>query len=114
MKQKDAYQLYILLLGILMFLVWRGLISLNPLFFAVLFFIPLLSYKVTEIVVYPIFHLGKLLSMIQKHIFLSILYFAVVLPISLVYKLLSIDKKENITNWKNVESKGEINFKNLW
>ncbi len=114
MKQKDAYQLYILILGILLFLVWRNVILLHPIFFVVLFLIPLISDKVTEIVVFPFFHLGKLLSIIQKHIILTILYFAVILPISLLYMLLNISKQENTTNWKNIEDKGEINFKNLW
>jgi hypothetical protein len=113
-KQKDIYQLYILILGIVIFLVWKSIITINPIYFIPLFIIPLISEKVTEVIVYPIFQLGKVFSKIQKLIVLSIVYFVIILPISLVYKLSNLKKEESNTNWKVVDNKKEINFKNLW
>jgi large-conductance mechanosensitive channel len=114
MRPKDIYQLYILVIGIIMFLAWKSIISAHPIFFIPLFIIPLISEKVTELLIYPIFQLGKVLSIVQKFIVLSIVYFVIILPISLIYKLSNQKKHKSQTNWKIVDDNKEINFKNLW
>lgn len=53
---------------------------------------------------------GKALGLVNSRIMLSIFYFVVITPFSLLYKLIGTKHKNG---WKKVE-KPEVNFNNPW
>jgi hypothetical protein len=96
------------------FFALKDIISIHPLFFVLLFVIPFISENIIELIVYPLFHLGRLFSTIQKFIVLTLVYFSIFFPISLIYKFLNRKKEIYETKWKVVDKQKKINFKNLW
>jgi len=114
MKQKDIYQLYILLLGIFVFFEVNDIIFIHPILIVLVFVVPLISEKAAELIVFPFFHLGRSFSIIQKFIVLTLVYFIIFFPISLIYKFSNHKKEVSNTKWKAINEKNKINFKNLW